>query len=132
MHVIVRLLINAAALWVATRVVDGISYTGEWPLLFAVAVVFGVLNVVVRPILIVLSLPVLIITLGLFLVVVNAILLLLTSAISDALDLGFRVDGFIPALLGALVVSVVSLALSMFMGSNAPPPARERREVVKR
>ena len=132
MHLIVRLLINAAALWVATRVVDGISYTGDWLLLFAVALVFGVLNVVVRPILILLSLPALIITLGLFLVVVNAILLLLTSAISDALDLGFRVNGFIPALLGALVVSIVSLALSLFVGSSAPPPARERREVVKR
>jgi putative membrane protein len=131
-NLIVRLLINAAALWVATRVVDGISYTGEWPLLFAVAVVFGVLNVVVRPILILLSLPALIITLGLFLVVVNAILLLLTSAISDALDLGFRVDGFIPALFGALVVSIVSLGLSLFVGSNEPPPARDRREMAKR
>jgi putative membrane protein len=131
-NLIVRLLINAAALWVATRVVDGISYTGEWPLLFAVAVVFGVLNVVVRPILILLSLPALIVTLGLFLVVVNAILLLLTSTISDALDLGFRVEGFIPALFGALVVSIVSLGLSFFVGSNEPPAARDRREMAKR
>ena len=52
MNVIVRLFINAAALWVATRVVTGISYSGDWPLLFVVALVFGVLNVVVRPILI--------------------------------------------------------------------------------
>ena len=56
MNVILRLLINAAALWVATRVVTGISYTGEWPLLLVVALVFGVLNVVVRPILILLAL----------------------------------------------------------------------------
>ena len=132
MNLIVRLFINAAALWVATRVVDGISYTGEGPLLLAVALVFGVLNVVVRPILILLSLPALIITLGLFLVVVNAILLLLTSAVSDALDLGFHVNGFIPALLGALVVSIVSLSLSFFLGSGSPPPPRDRREVAKR
>ena len=79
MQLILRLLINAAALWVATRVVSGISYTGDWPLLFAVALVFGVLNVVVRPILILLSLPILIVTLGLFLLVLNAATLLLTE-----------------------------------------------------
>ena len=127
MNVIVRLLINAAALWVATRVVTGISYTGDWPWLLAVALVFGVLNMVVKPILILLSLPVLIVTLGLFLLVVNAALLLLTSTISDTLGLGFRVDGFVPALLGGLVVSVVSLALSMFVGST-DTPHRNRHE----
>lgn len=127
MSVIVRLLSNAVALWVATRVVDGISYTGDWPWLFAVALVFGVLNVVVRPLLILLSLPVLIVTLGLFLLVVNAALLLLTSTISDTLTLGFHVEGFVPALLGGLVVSVVSLALSMFVGSS-DTPSRHRRD----
>ena len=85
---------------------------------------FGVLNVVVRPILILLSLPILIVTLGLFLLVLNAALLLLTSAISDALGLGFHVDGFVAAFLGGLVVSIVSLALSMFVGSDASPPPR--------
>ena len=127
MNFIVRLLINAAALWVATRVVTGISYTGDWPWLLAVALVFGVLNMVVKPILILLSLPVLIVTLGLFLLVVNAALLLLTSTISDTLGLGFRVDGFVPALVGAVVVSVVSLALSMFVGST-DTPQRHRHE----
>ena len=134
MNVIVRLLINAAALWVATRVVTGISYTGDWPWLLAVALVFGVLNMVVKPILILLSLPVLIVTLGLFLLVVNAALLLLTSTISDTLGLGFRVDGFVPALLGGLVVSVVSLALSMFVGSSdtASRHRRDKYEVSRR
>jgi putative membrane protein len=129
MHVILRLFINAAALWVATRVVTGISYTGEWPLLFVVALVFGVLNVVVRPILILLSLPFVIVTLGLFLLVLNAALLLLTSAVSGALGLGFQVEGFWAAFLGGLVVSIVSMALSLFVGSEQPrqphpPPAR--------
>ena len=114
MNVIPRLLINAAALWVATRVVTDIDYTGEWPLLFVVALVFGVLNVVVRPILIILSLPVLIVTLGFFLLVLNAALLLLTSAISGALALGFHVEGFRAAFLGGLVVSVVSMAIQRF------------------
>jgi putative membrane protein len=124
MNVIVRLFINAAALWVATRVVTGISYSGDWPLLFVVALVFGVLNVVVRPILILLSLPVLIVTLGLFLLVLNAALLLLTSAISGALALGFHVDGFGAAFLGGLVVSIVSMALSLFVGSGRPHEAQ--------
>lgn len=124
MNVILRLAINAAALWVATRVVTGISYTGEWPLLLAVALVFGVLNVIVRPILILLSLPFVIVTLGLFLLVLNAALLLLTGAISGALGLGFHVEGFWAAFLGGLVVSIVSMALSFFVGSNQPSPHR--------
>lgn len=129
MNVIVRIFINAAALWVATRVVTGISYTGEWPLLLVVALVFGVLNMVVRPILILFSLPFVIVTLGLFLLVLNAALLLLTSAVSGALGLGFQVEGFRAAFLGGLVVSIVSMALSLFVGSEQPrqphpPPAR--------
>lgn len=129
MNVVIRLLINAAALWAATRLVTGISYTGEWPLLLVVALVFGVLNVIVRPILILLSLPFVIVTLGLFLLVLNAALLLLTGAISEALGLGFRVDGFWPAFLGGVVVSIVSMALSLFIGAEQPrqphsPPAR--------
>jgi uncharacterized membrane protein YvlD (DUF360 family) len=77
--VIVRLIVNAAALWVATRIVPGISFTGEWWLLFAVALVFGVLNVAVKPILLLLTLPFLLITLGLFLLVLNGVMLWLTE-----------------------------------------------------
>lgn len=67
------------------------------------------LNVLVRPLLKLLTFPVLIVTLGLFIFVLNAIMLWLTSSVSDALGLGFRVDGFRSAFLGALVVSVVNL-----------------------
>jgi putative membrane protein len=107
MWVLTRLLINAAALWVATRVVAGLSFDGDWRLLFVVALVFGVLNVLVRPVLKLLTFPILIITLGLFIFVVNAVMLWLTSAISDALGLGFHVEGFRAAFLGALVVTMV-------------------------
>ena len=110
-----RLLINAAALWAATRVVPGISFDGDWRLLFAVALVFGVLNVSIRPILKLLTLPLLIVTLGLFIFVVNAFMLWLTGAISDTFGLGFHVDGFRAAFLGALVVTIVSFALSLFV-----------------
>ena len=81
-----RLVINAAALWVATRLVPGISFNGDWWLLFGVALVFGVMNVIVRPILIVLTFPFLLITLGLFLLVLNAVMLLLTSAGDTLVD----------------------------------------------
>ena len=116
MSVIVSVLINAAALWVATRFVEGISFTGTVPALLGVALVFGVLNVVLRPILKLLTFPFFIITLGLFTLVLNAVMLLITSGASEALGLGFHVIGFVPAFIGALVVSIVSFALSLFVG----------------
>ena len=118
MNVVVRLLINAAALWAATRFVDGVSFDGDWRLLLAVALVFGALNVVVRPILKLLTFPFLILTLGLFIFVLNALMLWLTGAVSDAAGLGFHVRGFRAAFLGALVVSVVSFLLSLFVGGD--------------
>ena len=119
MLIVWRLLINAAALWAATRLVAGISFGGDWRLLLVVALVFGVLNVSVRPILTLLALPLLIVSLGLFTFVLNALMLWLTSAISGSLGLGFHVEGFRAAFLGALVVSVVSFMLSLFVASGA-------------
>ena len=119
MQILLRLLINAAALWSATRVVPGISFDGDWRLLFVVALVFGVINISVRPVLMLLTLPFLIVTLGLFTFVLNALMLWLTSAISDALGLGFHVSGFAAAFFGALVVTVVSFLLSLFVGAGS-------------
>lgn len=127
MRFITRLLINAAALWVAIRLVPGISFEGDWWLLFAVALVFGVLNAVIRPILFVLTLPFLLLTLGLFTFVLNALMLWLTSAASDLFNLRFHVDGFWSAFVGALIVTVVSFALSFFVG-----PPKEKHYRVRR
>src|SRR5262245_42696534 len=118
MSILISLLINAAALYVATRLVDGISFTGTIPALLGVALVFGVLNAIVRPILKFFTFPFFIVTLGLFTFVLNAVMLLITSAASDALALGFHVNGFVPAFIGALVVTVVSFVLSLFAGSS--------------
>lgn len=126
MQLLVRLLINAAALWAATRLVPGISFTGDWRLLFVVTLVFGVLNVSVRPVLMLLTFPFLIVTLGLFTFVLNAVMLWLTSAVSGALGLGFHVDGFLAAFVGALVVSVVSFVLSLFVASGHHTRGRSR------
>jgi putative membrane protein len=126
MHVLLRLLVNAAALWVATRLVSGITYTGDGVSLFGVALVFGVLNVLIRPILFFLSFPFVIFTLGLFTLVINAVMLLLTAAASDALGLGFSVNGFVPALKGALVVTVVSFALSLLVSDGDKAKKKEK------
>jgi len=115
MSILLKLLINAAALWVATQVVHGISFTGDVPTLLGVSLIFGVLNVVVRPILKLLTCPFIILTLGLFTFVLNAVMLLITSAASEALGLGFHVEGFVPAFIGALVVTIVSFALSLLV-----------------
>jgi putative membrane protein len=115
MRFVIRLLINAAALWVAIRFVPGITFGGDEIALLLVALVFGLVNAIVRPVLTLLSLPFLILTLGLFTFVLNALMLWLTSALSGALGLGFHVAGFWPAFLGALVVTVVSAILSLLL-----------------
>jgi len=118
MHVLGRLVINAAALWVATQIVPGISFTGEWWLLFVVALVFGALNVAIKPILVVLTFPFLLLTLGLFLLVLNGVMLWLTGRVSDTLGLGFHVTDFAAAFVGGLAVSIVSFVLSIFVSTE--------------
>jgi putative membrane protein len=115
---IVRLLINAAALWVATRVSGGISHTGGVGSLLAVALVFGIVNAFIRPLIKVLTIPVILLTLGLFTFVINGLMLWLTSALSGSLGLGFHVAGFWSAVVGALVVSLVSAILSIFVSAD--------------
>jgi putative membrane protein len=131
---ILRWLITAAALWAATQFVSGISFDGDYRLLFAVAIVFGLLNAVVRPVLKLLTFPFLILTLGLFIFVLNAVMLWLTGAISDALGLGFHVSGFVAAFKGALVVSIVSFVLSLFVGRDRKEgkSGREKKRSFRR
>jgi putative membrane protein len=119
MNLLIRLIINALALWLATRLVDGISFDGQIAFLFVVALVFGAVNTIVKPILVVLTFPFLIVTLGLFLLVLNAAMLWLTGAISDAAGLGFHVSSFKAAFIGGLVVSVVSFVLSLMVGGDS-------------
>jgi putative membrane protein len=110
---LVRTLINAAALWVAVRLVAGITYEGGWLPFFGVAVVFGVLNTVVGRIAKILTLPLIIVTFGIFLIVINAFMLWLTSVLAGVLGISFAVSGFWAAFWGALVVSIVSTILSV-------------------
>jgi putative membrane protein len=110
MGFLLRLIVNAAALWVAAQLVPGIVVAGLTPLLLA-ALVLGLINAVVRPILLVMTLPLTLLTLGLFIFVLNAFCLWLTSRIVP----GFEVQTFGSALLGALVVSIVSWLLTAFV-----------------
>jgi putative membrane protein len=105
---LIRVLVNAAALWVAARFVPGIEMSGDiWQILL-IALVFGIINAVLKPILKLLSLPVLLITLGLFAIIINTALLAITAGLMENLT----IDGFLPALLGSLVISVVSAVLN--------------------
>jgi putative membrane protein len=120
MSFLARLLVNAAALWVATRLVPGVTYMGGWLPFLGVAFVFGVVNAIIRPVAKILTFPLIILTLGLFALVVNGLMLWLTSTLSGALGWGFHVSGFWAAFWGALVVSLVSTILSMLV----PDPPR--------
>jgi len=118
MHFLIRLLVTAAALWVAERLVPGINYSGSSVGLLGVALVFGFLNAIIRPILYILTCPLMVVTLGLFVFVVNAIMLMLTSSLSGSLGINFHVDGFLPAFLGAIVIGLTSALLNLFVGEK--------------
>jgi putative membrane protein len=111
---ILRILINAIALWVAAQLLSGIHLAEDAISILLVAVVFGLINALLKPIVTILSLPFIFVTLGLFTLVINAVLLLLTSSVTE----GLSVDGFWPAVLGSVVISIVSMLLSMFLDDD--------------
>jgi len=121
MPFLVRLLVNAAALWVATQVVSGVTFDGGPLPMLGVALVFGVVNALLRPVAKILTFPIIIVTLGIFALVINGLMLWLTSSLSSALGLGFHVSGFWAAFWGAIVVSLVSLVLSMLIRDRSTP-----------
>ena len=117
MGLLLRIVVNAVALWVASLIVPGIRVaeqgtSGTIVTALVVAVVFGLLNALVKPLLVVLGLPLIAVTLGLFLLVINAAMLMLTSWVAGLVGMPFSVDGFVPALLGSLVVTVIAWASS--------------------
>ncbi|MFC8989421.1 phage holin family protein [Streptomyces sp. NPDC057115] len=120
MNFLVKTIANAGALAVAVWLLDNITLTGDSTgkkagTLILVALIFGVVNVLVKPIVQLLSMPLLILTLGLFTLVVNALMLLLTSWLAEVFDLSFHVKGFWTAVLGGLIISVVSWALNLVL-----------------
>ena len=110
---LVRLLITALALWVASALVPGMEIRGIGTLL-AAAILLGLVNAVVRPVLVVLTLPITVLTLGIFLLVINAAMLGLVAWLLP----GFVLGGFFPALFGSLIVSLISWCASRYVGRS--------------
>ncbi|MFF0062992.1 phage holin family protein [Streptomyces sp. NPDC005279] len=118
MNFVVKTIANAAALLVAIWLLQDITLTGDstgrkaWTLVL-VALLFGLVNFLVKPVVKLLTLPLFIVTLGLITLVINALMLLLTSWLADQFDLNFHVEGFWTAVLGGLIISVVSWAMNV-------------------
>jgi putative membrane protein len=105
---VIQLLVNALAFYITSYLIPGVVISG-WQTLLVIAVVWGILTLLIKPVLIILTLPINIMTLGLFTFVVNAVLLLITSSIVP----GFKIEGFGTALLAAVVLSIINWFLSM-------------------
>jgi putative membrane protein len=115
---LVRLVINAVALYAAVALLAGRGITPQtdnWLSFIWLALIFGVINAILRPILVVVGCPILILTLGLGSLLINTLLFYLAGLIGQSFGVGFSVDGFLPAFLGALIVSIVSFALSSIL-----------------
>ena len=120
MKILLKLIVTAVALWIATLVIPGIhlhthSTAGKIGTLVVVALIFGIVNAVLKPILKTIGCLAYVITLGLISIVVNGLLFWLVSYIAGKLSVPFHIDGFVPAVLGALLVGVVGWVLSMIV-----------------
>ncbi|MUN41027.1 phage holin family protein [Actinomadura litoris] len=123
MRILLKIGITAAALAVATALLDGITVSGDTAgrralTLVAVAAIFGLVNAIIKPIVKTLGCALYVLTLGLIGLVVNGLLLWLTSVVADRLDLPFHVTGFWPAFWGAIVVGVVGWLLHLVLGGD--------------
>lgn len=112
---LLRWLFTSLALYAAVQLVPGIRYEGGWTTLAGMAIIFGLVNATVRPLLTLLSCPLILLTLGLFVLVINAVMLLLATHLASLFGVSFYVQGFWPAFWGSLVVSVVSILLNSLL-----------------
>jgi putative membrane protein len=121
MSFVLRVVINGIAIWLATLILSGLEIVGgdsNWEtagIIALIALVFGIVNAIVKPIVAFISIPLYILTLGLFTLVVNALMLMLTAWITEQTSWGLRIDNFGTAVLGALIISVVSFVLSVLI-----------------
>jgi putative membrane protein len=118
MRLLLSWAICAFGVWVAVTYVPGLAIEEGYGPLFIVALILGLLNALVRPIIAFLSCGLIFLTLGLFLLVINAGMLILASSAASSFGIDFRVDGFVPALIGSLVISAISFLASMLMGGD--------------
>ena len=129
-RLILRWAINAVALWVAITYIPGIHAQGGWLALLGLALIFGFVNALFRPLLKFLTCPLIVLTLGLFTLLINTLLFWLTGLVGQYVGVGFTVDGFWPAFFGSLVVSVVSMVLTVLVRDeleNRPAKPKKRK-----
>lgn len=114
---IIKIGVIAAALWVTVWLIDGLTFDGTWVQFVLIALVFGVVNAVVRPLAKLLSFPIIVVTLGFFALVVNALMFWFVAWLSgpSVLDLGFATTGFWASFFGAIVMALVSFVLNRFL-----------------
>ena len=117
--ILIRIVINAIAVWVAAKVIDGITLEGDLVRVLLVAGILGVVNALVKPLIILLALPAVVLSVGIALILINALMLLLTDYLTTALE----IEDFLSAVLGALVIS----AVSWVAGRVFPDPKRPAR-----
>lgn len=110
---VIRVLVVAIGLWIASKIVPGVTINDGWSLFWA-ALLLGLVNAIVRPIVVILTLPLTILTLGLFLLIINAAMLSLVAWMLD----GMTVDGFWSAFFGAIVIAIVGWLVTWFVGSQ--------------
>lgn len=124
---ILRWVINAVAIFLAIRFVPGIHLQSGWVSVIWLALIFGLVNAFVRPVLKFLTCPLIVLTLGLFTLLINTFLLWLTGQIGGVFGIGIRMDGFWPAFLGGLVVTAVSVVLTLLLKDEMRSRPRPRR-----
>ena len=110
--------INTIALYIAVKLLPGLEHAGSGAALLGVALIFGLVNAALKPVLVVLSCPLVALTFGLFLLVINGLLLLITAWVSNLFDLGFTVDGLGWGILGALVIGLISWFLNSLIAEE--------------
>ena len=117
MKLLIRWVVSTLALFAAAYLIPGIRVEdpNAWMVYAMMALILGLVNAVIRPLLKLLSCPLIILTLGIFVLVINGASFLLAARIAEALGVGFYVDGFLSALLGALIVSVISVFFNIFL-----------------
>jgi putative membrane protein len=124
---ILRWAINAVAIFLAIRFVPGIHLQGNWVSVIWLALIFGLVNAFVRPLINLLTCPLIVLTLGLFTLLINTFLFWLTGRIGEFFGMGITMDGFWPAFLGGVVVTIVSVVLTLILKDemkHRPHPAR--------
>lgn len=111
---VIRLVINSVALWVAANFIGGIHLSEDFVSVAIVATIFGIINSVIKPIVTFFSFPFIILTLGIFTIIINSLMLLLTDYFTQSLN----IESFLSALFGSIVISTVSIVLSSFLDND--------------